>query len=65
MLFIRNSSSTNGKILIAETTGPESDKIWVQAIVLSKNEVKKGAITSTNKMLRYLPDLKAIVYASG
>ena len=34
-------------------------------MVLSKNEVKNGAITRTKKILRYFPDLKAIIYASG
>ena len=50
---------------MAETTGPESARIWVQAIVRSKNDVKNGAITRTRSMFLNFQDLKAMAYASG
>ena len=48
------------KVLSVGTTNPSSPKICFQAMVLSKNEVKNGATTRTNRTFLYLPDLKAI-----
>ena len=42
------------------TTKPSSPRICFQATVLSKNETKNGATTSTNRKFFKRPALKAI-----
>jgi len=60
--------ASEGRILrncSVETTGPSAPKICFQARVLSKNEVKNGAITMTRRKFFHGPLLNAIAYASG